>query len=156
MAASILRLIISLILCFAAASVGGLFTQTGKGTWYRTLQQPEWAPPDWVFGPVWSTLYLLMAVSLWLVWKRAKWSKGKAAIVLFLVQLVLNAAWSAVFFAAHAPGWAFVEISALWLAIVATIAAFWSISQAAAWLMIPYLAWVSFALVLNFEIWRLN
>jgi len=142
-----------LVLCFAAASLGGLFL---PGEWYASLKKPSWNPPGWVFGPVWSTLYAMMAVAAWLVWRRGGWAARRRPLTLFLVQLPCNAAWTPLFFGWHRPGLAFVDIVLLWLAIVATVVAFRPVSRAAAWLLAPYLAWVSFAAVLNFTLWRLN
>ena len=142
-----------LLLCFAAASLGAIFT---PGEWYAALQKPTWNPPAWVFAPVWSTLYAMMAVAAWLVWKRGGFVAQRRPLTLFLAQLVLNAAWTPLFFGLHRPGLAFAEIILLWLAIAATLAAFRPVSRAAAWLLAPYLAWVGFAAVLNGTLWRLN
>jgi translocator protein len=142
-----------LLLCFAAAAFGGLFM---PGEWYASLKKPSWNPPGWVFGPVWTTLYVMMAVAAWLVWKRGGFSAQRPALVLFLVQLALNAAWTPLFFGLHRPGLAFAEMLLLWLAIAATLAAFRRVSRVAAWLLAPYLAWVSFAAALNLGLWRLN
>ena len=109
-----------------------------------------------MFGPVWTTLYVMMAVAAWLVWKQAGVRDAAVPLALFGGQLVLNVAWSFIFFGLHQPGWACVEIVVLWLAIVATVVAFFRQSRGAGWLLLPYLAWVSFAAVLNFAIWRLN
>jgi tryptophan-rich sensory protein len=144
------------ILCFAAAAVGALLTASSVAGWYQTLAKPGWTPPDWVFGPVWSMLYLLMAIAAWLVWRRAVWSVSRAALTLFGVQLVLNVAWSGCFFGLQRPGLAFIELLVLLGAIVATMASFRRISRLAAVLMLPYLSWSTFAVVLNFGIWRLN
>lgn len=148
-----LALAVLIVLCFAIAGIGGLVTAPSIPNWYADLAKPEWTPPGWIFGPVWSALYLSMAVAAWLVWRR-----GNAAVpmTLFGVQLALNAAWSWLFFGLHSPGVAFVEVALLWLAIVATTAVFWRRSMLAGLLFVPYLAWVSFAAVLNFAIWRLN
>ena len=142
-----------LLLCFSAASLGALFM---PGEWYATLKKPSWNPPGWIFGPVWSALYTMMAVAAWLVWKRGGFATQRHPLALFLVQVVLNAAWTPLFFGLHWPGLAFAEITLLWLAIAATLAAFRDVSRPAAWLLAPYLAWVSFAVVLNFTLWRLN
>ena len=146
-------LIIWLLTCFGAASLGAVFM---PGDWYAMLKKPSWNPPGWIFGPVWSALYPMMAVAAWLVWKRGGFAGQRRPLTLFLVQLALNAAWTPLFFGLHWPGVAFAEIVLLWLAIVATIAAFCLVSRAAAWLLVPYLAWVSVASVLNFALWRLN
>ena len=142
-----------LVACFLAASLGAVFM---PGEWYAALKKPAWNPPAWIFGPVWTALYATMAVAAWLVWKRGGVHAHRRPLALFLTQLVLNAAWTPLFFGLHWPGFAFAEMVALWLAIAATLAAFWPLSRAAAWLLAPYLAWVSFAAALNFALWRLN
>jgi tryptophan-rich sensory protein len=142
-----------LVLSFSAASLGAFFM---PGEWYATLKKPSWNPPDWIFGPVWSALYTMMAVAAWLVWKRGGFAAQRRPLTLFLVQLALNALWTPLFFGLHRPGLAFAEIVMLWLAIAATLAAFRPVSRPAAWLLVPYLAWVTFAAVLNFTVWRLN
>jgi benzodiazapine receptor len=141
------------LICFAAASLGGLFM---PGEWYASLKKPTWNPPAWIFGPVWTALYTTMAVAAWLVWRRGGWAAQRRSLLLFLTQLALNATWTPLFFGLHRPGLAFAEILLLWLAIAATLAAFCSVSRAAVWLLVPYLAWVSFAAVLNLSLWRLN
>lgn len=142
-----------LLLCFAAAAMGGLFM---PGEWYASLKKPSWNPPGWIFGPVWTALYTMMAVAAWLVWKRGGFSAQRRALALFLAQLALNAVWTPLFFGLHRPGVAFAEILLLWLAIAATLTAFRPVSRVAAWLLAPYLAWVSFAAALNYALWRLN
>lgn len=142
-----------LLVCFATASLGALFM---PGEWYAALRKPAWNPPAWLFGPVWSTLYTLMAVAAWLVWKRGGFGVQRRPLAIFLAQLALNAAWTPLFFGLQWMGLAFAEIIVLWLAIAATIAAFWSVSRVAAWLLAPYLAWVGFAAVLNGTLWWLN
>ena len=149
-------LVVSMVICFGAAGLGSLFTRPSIENWYLALHKPPWTPPNWVFGPVWTVLYLGMAIAAWLVWRKAGVSGGKLALTLFAIQLVLNVCWSAIFFAAHMPGYAFAEIVLLWLLILATVGAFWSVSRAAGWMMVPYLIWVAFAGVLNYAIWRLN
>ena len=157
---SILRqavgLAVSIAICFGAAGLGSLFTTPSTGAWYVTLRKPAWTPPNWLFAPVWSVLYLGMAIAAWLVWRRAGVSGAKLPLVLFALQLVLNVCWSAIFFAAHLPGLAFAEIVLLWLLILAAAISFWPVSRAAGWLMVPYLLWVAFAAALNYSIWRLN
>ncbi len=145
-----------LIVCFAVAAIGSALTATSVRTWYPGLHKPALTPPAWVFGPAWGALYAMMAVAAWLVWRPAGWSGAGSALALFAIQLALNVAWSGVFFGLKSPGPAFAEIVALWLAIAATCAAFFPRSAAAGWLLVPYLAWVSFAAYLNFAIWRLN
>ncbi|MFN0191743.1 MAG: TspO/MBR family protein [Aestuariivirga sp.] len=143
--------------CLGTGALGGWITADSVKTWYPTLNKPSWNPPDWVFAPVWTTLYVMMAVAAWLVWKKdVRFSGVRAALILFFVQLALNLMWSALFFGARSPGLALMEIAVLWLAVAATLYAFISLSRPAGLLLIPYLAWVSFATVLNFSIWRLN
>jgi len=149
----ILALVGWVLLCFAAAAMGGLFM---PGEWYASLRKPAWNPPGWIFGPVWTALYTMMAVAAWLVWRCGGWAAQRRPLALFLVQLALNALWTPLFFGLHRPGLAFAEIVLLWLAIAATLVAFRPVSRAAAWLLAPYLAWVSFATVLNLTLWRLN
>lgn len=136
-----------------AASMGAFFM---PGEWYAGLHKPAWNPPGWIFGPVWTALYTMMAVAAWLVWQRGGFSLQRRPLGLFLTQLILNAVWTPLFFGFHWTGLAFAEILLLWLAIAGTIAAFLKVSPLAAWLLTPYLAWVSFASILNFTLWRLN
>ena len=142
-----------LALCFSASAMGALFM---PGDWYGALQKPAWNPPNWVFGPVWMLLYLMMAVAVWMVWQHGGWVKQRKPLTCFLIQLGLNAAWSPLFFGMRRPDLAFLDIVLLWLAIAVTILSFWKVHRAAAWLLTPYLAWVSFASALNFAIWQLN
>lgn len=150
---------IKLIACVAisesAGIIGSLFTISTIPTWYTTLQKPFLNPPGWVFGPVWIVLYLLMGISLWLIWESDSKEKKKA-VGLFFAQLVLNAIWSPLFFGAQSIGGALAVIVLLWAAIVLTILVFTKISRAAAWLLVPYILWVSFAVYLNFSIFILN
>lgn len=155
------KLIISLALPQLAGGIGSLFTMNAIPTWYRSLVKPELAPPNWVFGPVWTTLFVLMGIALYLVWKKwaiLPWSRTqkRLALTVFGAQLVLNTLWSIIFFGLQSPGSALIEIVFLWLAIVATIVMFAKVSKPAAWLLVPYLLWVSFASYLNFTIWSLN
>ena len=138
---------------FLAAFVGARATMQSVGSWYSQLARPPWGPPNWVFGPVWTVLYASMGVAAWLVWRRGGWS---AAILLFAVQLGLNAAWSFAFFGWQSPLAGLVNIVLLWIAIAATLLRFWQADRLAGWLFVPYLAWVTFAAALNFAIWRLN
>ncbi len=137
------------------AGAGSLFTSTGVSTWYRQLIRPSWTPPDWLFGPVWTVLYIGMAVSVWLVWKQ-RLPRSRWAIAVWLLQLLLNGAWSPIFFGAHSIGGGLITIVLLWLAILATVSVFWRVSRVAAILMLPYLAWVTFASVLNLALWKMN
>jgi tryptophan-rich sensory protein len=149
-------LVLCVGVCFAAAAVGALFTNPNVPGWYANLDKPSWTPPSWVFGPVWSLLYLLMGVSAWQVWRKAGSRSAAVPLVLFGIQLVLNMAWSGLFFGLRSPGAALVGIVFLWFSILATTIAFWRRSAPAGWLMLPYLAWVSFAAALNLAIWNLN
>lgn len=139
-----------IVLTFLAPLAGAF---TPPGAWYQTLNKPSWNPPPWIFGPVWTLLYLGMAVAAWLVWKRG--GQGQA-LRLYVVQLALNAAWTPVFFGAHQLGAAFIVIVCMWIAIFLTQRAFQAVSRPAGLLLVPYLAWVSFASMLNFTLWRLN
>jgi tryptophan-rich sensory protein len=149
-------LVISIALCLTAGGLGSIATSAKIPTWYATLAKPSWNPPNWVFAPVWTTLYVVMGVAAWLIWTRRDQLGAKLALGLFGVQLALNTLWSFLFFGMENPGAAMVEIVLLWIATVATIITFRKISTAAAWLLTPYLLWVSFASTLNFAIWRLN
>jgi len=151
------RLIISLALPQLAGIIGSVFTVSAIPNWYAGLVKPALNPPSWVFGPAWTTLYLLMGIAAFLIWKKGLDRKDvKIAFGIFIGQLVLNTLWSIIFFGLHSPGWALVDIIALWLAIVWTIAVFYKISKPAAWLLVPYILWVSFAGYLNYSIWTLN
>jgi tryptophan-rich sensory protein len=154
--AQMVGLLACLVLCLAAAAIGGMFTASSVADWYQTLRKPVWTPPDSVFGPVWSTLYLMMGVASWLVWRRSDLSPTRGALTLFGIQLCLNVAWSGCFFALRNPGLALAELVVLLVAIAATTAAFRRISPLAAALMVPYLAWSTFAAILNLSIWCMN
>lgn len=142
--------------CFTAAGMGAAATSNSVGGWYQTLAKPSWNPPDWLFGPVWTALFLMMAIAAWLAWRREGWTVSRVAMIWFGIQLVLNVLWSFLFFGMQRPDLALAEILALWLAIAVTVWMFRSRSRIAALLLCPYLAWTSFAVVLNFAIWRLN
>ena len=139
------------ILLTFCAPLAGMFSPPGD--WYASLIKPEWNPPSWVFGPVWSMLYLLMAISAWSVWKSDGWHRP---LWLYLTQLAFNALWTPVFFGAREPGWAFAVIIALWIGILLTLRSFLRICKAAGFMLLPYLAWVTFAAFLNFTLWRMN
>lgn len=141
------------LLSMAAAAIGAAFS---PGEWYRTLQKPPWTPPDSLFGPVWSILYGMMSVAAWLVWQQGGWRAQKRPLTLYVAQLALNAAWTPLFFGLRSPSAAFIDILLLWLAISATLRAFWRVSRPAALLLLPYWAWVGFAAALNAALWRLN
>jgi tryptophan-rich sensory protein len=148
-------LAVSIGICLAVGGLGAVATTPQIPAWYAQLRKPSWTPPDRVFGPVWTSLYVLMGFAAWLVWRHQPMDVT-LALMLFGIQLALNLAWSFVFFAAHAVGWALVEVVALWMAVAATIWAFAPISTVAAWLLAPYLAWITYAASLNAAIWRLN
>lgn len=137
----------------AVASTGAIFR---PDAWYRSLRKPRWCPPDWLFGPAWTLLYAMIAVSGWLVWHEAGFAGAAGALGIYAVQLILNAAWSAIFFGLRRMDLALAELALLWLAILATIVAFASHHALAAWLLVPYLAWVSFAGALNAALLRAN
>jgi benzodiazapine receptor len=153
---SVIGLAAFLAACFAAAGLGSVFAAHSVSTWYQELARPSWNPPDWVFGPVWTILYTLMAVAAWLVWRRAGFVRNPWPLVWFCLQLFLNVLWSAVFFGLRSPGEGMAMLVALWLAILVTTTQFWRVRAVAGVLMLPYLAWAAFAGVLNFAIWRMN
>lgn len=144
-----------LLVAFAAAAVGG-FASANASDFYSALVRPSWAPPGWLFGPVWSVLYVLMGVSAWLVWRARGFAGAWPALLLFVVQLAANALWTWLFFVWRLGALAFVEVLLLWLLIAANIVLFSRVSKLAAWLLVPYVAWVSFACALTFAAWRLN
>ena len=151
----LVALAISVVAVVVASGVGGL-ASTSSAQDYQRLQQPAWAPPSWVFGPVWTLLYALMAIAAWLVWRSGPWSRTRPALTAYAVQLVLNAAWTPLFFGLGWRGIAFAELSVLWLVLIGTVVLFFRRSAVAGWLLVPYLAWTSFALCLNFAVWQLN
>jgi len=150
---SILGLVGWLAACFAAAALGGLFM---PGDWYAQLQKPSWNPPNWIFGPVWTGLYTLMATAAWLVWQRGGFAAQRRSLGWFLLQLLFNALWSPLFFGLCNPGLAFVDIMLLWLALLATVLLFGEARPLAGVLLLPYLGWVTFAAALNWTLWQLN
>ena len=150
---SVAALAVCITVTFLAPALGAWAM---PGEWYAALRKPSWNPPAWIFGPVWTALYLMMAIAAWLVWRRGGWAVQRRPLTLYLVQLALNAAWTPLFFGLKMPGAAFAEILLLLAAIVATATAFHRVSKAGAALLVPYLAWVSFATFLNFTLWRLN
>jgi tryptophan-rich sensory protein len=150
---SALALIGFLALCFGAAAFGAAFP---PGEWYAGLTRPGWTPPNWLFGPVWTTLYVMIAVAGWLVWREGASPGRRTALLWYGLQLLLNALWSWLFFGLESPALGFADIFLLLAAIGATILAFRPVSRTAAWLLLPYLLWVGYASALNFAIWRLN
>lgn len=152
----VIKLILSLLLTVGIGSLGGLFTAPEIGGWYTTIQKPSFQPPNWLFGPVWTLLYILMGISLYLVWKQPSSELRNKALTIFFIQFILNFFWSVIFFNQHQIGWALIEIGVMWVCILLTIIQFKKIKPAAAWLLVPYILWVSFATVLNAAIWKLN
>ncbi len=152
-----LRLVICIIACQLAGLVGSIFTMKSIPTWYAALHKPPFTPPNWLFGPAWVTLYLLMAIAAFLVWRKGLGERlVRWALITFLIQLVLNALWSVVFFGLQSPFGGVIVIVGLWFAILFTVIRFFRISIAAGALLLPYIAWVSFAAALNVSIWLLN
>ncbi|MEX1997825.1 MAG: TspO/MBR family protein [Candidatus Andersenbacteria bacterium] len=154
---SVLKLVVAIAVSELAGIIGSFVTTPSIPTWYAMLHQPEFSPPNWVFAPVWTTLFLLMGIAAFLVWNKGLGRKdARIALSIFGLQLILNTAWSIIFFGQQNPGLALLEIAVLWLAILATILVFYKISRPAAYLLIPYILWVSFASYLNYSIWALN
>lgn len=144
-----------LLLALATGAIGAIASVNAK-EFYAQLAKPAWAPPAALFGPVWTALYCLMGIAAWLVWRRGGFAPARNALLLFIVQLGVNALWSWLFFVWHLGAMSFAEVLGLWMLIIATLVAFWRISPVAGLLLVPYLAWVSFAAALNFSTWRLN
>lgn len=153
---TVVKLIISITICLMAGVIGSIFTTPAIPGWYATLQKPSFTPPNWVFGPVWTTLFVMMGISLFLVWRQPFNKATKSAIIVFGIQLFFNILWSIFFFGLKSPFLAFVDILFLWMAILLTIIKFYKISAIASLLLIPYLLWVSFASILNLAIVVLN
>lgn len=151
------KLIVAIVICELAGVIGNIFTISAIPTWYSTLIKPVLNPPSWIFGPVWTTLYLLMGIAVFLVWQKG-WDRKdvRKALAVFGFQLVLNAVWSIIFFGLHSPLSALIDIAFMWLAIIWTMSFFYKISRPALWLLVPYILWVSFAMYLNYSIWILN
>ena len=151
------KLVVSIIACLAAGAVGSIFTREAIPTWYATLEKPAFNPPNWLFAPVWTLLYIMMGIAAFMVWRKGLENRQvRIALIVFLVQLVLNALWSVAFFGLESPLFGVVVIAALWVAILFTVLKFYRISLAASVLLWPYLLWVTFAAVLNVSIWLLN
>ncbi len=151
----IIGLIAWVIICFTTSAIGA-FASIQAQSFYGGLVQPTWAPPAWLFGPVWTTLYAMMAVAVWLVWRKGGFKANSSALILFLCQLILNGLWSWMFFAWHLGAGSFINILVLWTAILLTLILFWRAVKLAGILLIPYLLWVSFASALNYTMWQLN
>jgi benzodiazapine receptor len=149
---SIISMVVSFIVCFTAAFVGSRWL---PDEWFKNLNKPSWNPPNWLFAPVWTILYALMAIAAWQVWEQNS-VNVVPLLALFLIQLAMNTAWTWIFFGLHRPDRAFAEIVVLWVLIAATLIGFWQVNPLAGLLLLPYLAWVTFASFLNLAIWRLN
>ncbi|MFA6919217.1 MAG: TspO/MBR family protein [Patescibacteria group bacterium] len=152
-----IKLIISVVSCLAIGNLGTLFTVPNIATWYATLTKPSFNPPNWIFAPVWTTLFILMGISLFLIWNSQKKDKNrKVFFVVFIINLILNVLWSLIFFGLHMTGLAFLEVILLALSIIILMVLSWKISKTAAFLLAPYLLWVCFASFLNYNLWILN
>jgi tryptophan-rich sensory protein len=152
-----MKLLFSILIPILIGGTAGFFTSAAIPGWYSTLQKPSFNPPNWIFAPVWTTLYVLMGVASWLVWSsKVPTAQKQTALAVYGIQLLLNFAWSFIFFNQHALGLAFAEILLLWGSIFLTIILFARINEGAAWLLVPYISWVSFAAILNYTIWKLN
>jgi len=155
--ADLIKLIVSILVCQFVGFLGSLVTKPAIPTWYTELSKPAYRPPDWVFGPVWITLYLLMGISVFLIWRMGfSSSQVRLALSAFLIQLILNGLWSFLFFGLKSPFLGLVDLILLWIFIMITMITFAKLSQLAAFLLVPYIAWVTFALLLNFSIWQMN
>jgi len=152
----ILKLVASILLCQLAGFLGSLFTTPSIPTWYGILKKPFFTPPNWIFSPVWISLYVLMGISLFMVWRRNDHPEFKIALIFFFIQLILNILWSISFFGLRSPFLGLIDIVLLWIAILLTIRHFLRVSKAAGLLLFPYIIWVSFAAILNFSLWVLN
>lgn len=152
----VIKFIIAVAIPLTVGSISGYVTSSSVDNWFTTINKPSFNPPNWLFAPVWTTLYILMGISLYLVWQKNATHSKTRAILMFGIQLFLNFLWSIIFFGLHEPGWAFVDIVVLLFSIILTIVEFRKLSKAAAWLLLPYILWVAFATALNFAIWRLN
>jgi tryptophan-rich sensory protein len=143
-----------ILFCLAVGSFGGFVTRDAVDSWYDTLAKPSWNPPNWLFGPAWTLLYILMAIAAWLVWRTG--DRVRPALTLFFVQLGFNLLWSVIFFGLRSPGLALIEVVFLWSSVLLTMLAFFGRQVTAGWLFVPYLAWVSFAAILTLAIWLMN
>ena len=153
----VIKCAVAILIPLIVGGISGFFTTQSVQGWYATVNKPWFNPPNWIFGPVWTTLYIMMGVAFFLIWKsEADIDLKKQAMLFYFVQLALNFCWSLIFFYAQQPGWAFLEIIAMGCMIIVTIIWFGKISSTAAWLLVPYISWVSFAAILNYSIWRLN
>ena len=153
---NLFRLIASLVICQLAGIVGSLFTTPAIPEWYASLEKPTFNPPNWIFSPVWIFLFMLMSITLYILWQNLPKKEAKVALIFFAIQLVLNILWSVIFFGLQSPMVAFLEIVILWLFILLTMIKSSRVSKASVYLLLPYILWVNFAAVLNFFLWRLN
>lgn len=154
---NVYRFIAAIVICELAGAIGAIFTSPAIPAWYIELVKPRFAPPNWVFGPVWAFIYFLMGISLFFVWKRGvKGAEVFKPVFYFLIQLILNVVWTFVFFGLRNPYAALYIITILWISILLTISQFFRVKKLAAYLLIPYILWVSFAVLLNYSIWSLN
>jgi tryptophan-rich sensory protein len=151
-----LRLVVCLVICQLAGIIGSIFTTPAIPDWYASLEKPSFSPPNWLFAPVWTFLFLLMGITLYMIWQAYPKKQAKSALLFFLIQLGLNILWSVIFFGLKSPLIAFVEIVILWLAILLTMIKTFEVSKVAGYLLVPYILWVNFAAVLNYFLWRLN
>jgi len=151
-----LALLLILIVSFTAAAIGGYATADSVRTWYPTLVKPTWNPPSAIFAPVWTLLYMMMSVAAWRIWLRPELPDARPTLRLFFVSLVLNVLWSVLFFGLHRPGWALLEVVVFWGTLVVLLGRFRRMDAVAGWLWVPYVAWVTFATVLNAAVWWLN
>jgi len=156
-ASDIVSLVVAVVIPLVVGGLGGIATAQSIPTWYQDLNKPAWNPPGWLFGPVWTVLYILMGIAAWLVWRQG-WDNPQVqgALAIFGVQLLLNLFWSLIFFGLHSPGWAVLEIVILWGFILATTIQFYRLEPVAGLLLVPYQLWVTFATVLNATVWQLN
>ncbi|MFH1714318.1 MAG: TspO/MBR family protein [Candidatus Nealsonbacteria bacterium] len=156
MSKTILTLLISIIIAQLAGAVGSIFTASSIGSWYAFLEKPAFSPSNWLFAPAWITLYALMGIAAFLIWQKRGEAGARSALYFYGGQLILNSLWSVIFFGFQNPFLAFLEIIVLWLLIAFTTVKFYRIEKAAGLLFVPYILWVTFAMVLNFAVWRLN
>ena len=154
---NVIKGFISIMLPLVVGGLSGFFTTSSISGWYTTINKPSFNPPNWIFGPVWTLLYMMMGIALFIIWKsEADAVLKKQALIFFFIQLAINFCWSLLFFYCESPGWALIDIVLMWVFILLTIFSFGKISSLSAWLLVPYISWVSFAAVLNFAIWRMN
>jgi tryptophan-rich sensory protein len=151
------KLVISILICVGIGAIAGFVTAgESSSDWYMNLQKPSFQPPSWLFSPVWTFLYIMMGIALWMVWKKPNSRERNIAITIFFAQLLFNFLWSIIFFNWHGVGMALIDILVLWVLILSTIFSFGKLSKTAAWLLVPYISWVTFATILNYAIWQMN